>query len=1259
MGSNIREIPYNYTSFSDKEIISKFLNEDIWNLLNKLRSQRRTGRSARILFSILGDMWVIKRNPYIQDDLLANKKRRLAFYQAHNHKLEQIRDRAAGNADALTLIEHAQTTIIEFKSWLEAQPLLQKKILKKLSKHTHENNILFDGMSRVSHVTDASDWRVEYPVVVLTPETENEIIKLVRECIKLDLNIIPRGGGTGYTGGAIPMTDNAVVINTEKLDFIKPVNQEILDGLESKTNTIETGAGTITVEVSKQAAEHNLIFAVDPTSQDSSTIGGNVATNAGGKKAVMWGTTLDNLASWKIVMPDGFLYNIKRLGHNLGKIHNIDKSEFSIEKLDDKGKTIGSRQTINLLAADVRKPGLGKDVTNKLLGKLPGVQKEGCDGIITSAKFILHNKPKHTHTICLEFFDPDLHQSVPVIVEIVKLLEATTNVDLTGLEHLDKRYIKAVGYSTKSSRSELPNMLLLADIASDNEAKLITVANKITALIKNKDAKEFIATTYDARESFWADRKRTAAIAAHTNAFKINEDVVIPLNKLAEYADEIEYINIQQSIINKLEIVEAYRQIITDTAQETTDDDELQEIRNHKFELALGKLDAISKKWQSLLDNLDNAISDQTQLELVDVSAEPSESVFKQIQKNNLLVSLRKSVQSFIDDIFNGNEWQDLRKKLGKAHSKIRNRRIFVATHMHAGDGNVHTNIPVHSNDYEMLKKADEIVDHIMQTAEKLGGAISGEHGIGLTKIKYLAPENIEDFKRYKLQIDKADNFNRGKLSLATGLDNAYTPSLRLLELEAILLEASELGQLNNAIKDCLRCGKCKPVCSTHVPRANLLYSPRNKILASSLLIEAFLYEEQTKRGVSMSHFTELNDIADHCTVCHRCLKPCPVNIDYGDVTVHIRNILKKHGKRKFNLGSYVSMLFLNITDARLINILRALMIRFGYSIQRKISKLAGTKQTMPHTTGQSSLNQQVVSFIKTPMPKDLPTKSLRAMLNLEDKTHIPLIRNPKTCDENTETVFYFPGCGSERLFSQIGLGVLKWLHHINVQTIMPPGYLCCGYPQIASGDYAKGNKIITDNRVLFHRMAQTLSFLNISKIIVSCGTCLDQLEQYELDILFPNANLLDIHEYLYEKGISVATEDKNYLLHDPCHSPDKKHEPLNMTSKLLKSKISLADRCCGESGTFAVARADISTQVKFRKLEELKKDKNNFNSQADKKILTTCPSCLQGLARAETQTRLKADYVILEMADNKFGKNWQDEFIRKINKNSAENILI
>ena len=129
-------------------------------------------------------------------------------------------------------------------------------------------------------------------------------------------------------------------------------------------------------------------------------------------------------------------------------------------------------------------------------------------------------------------------------------------------------------------------------------------------------------------------------------------------------------------------------------------------------------------------------------------------------------------------------------------------------------------------------------------------------------------------------------------LNISVDLTNAYTPSFGVMGHETLIMQQSAFGAIADSVKDCLRCGKCKPVCATHVPRANLLYSPRNKILATSLLIEAFLYEEQTRRGVSLKHFDEFSDVADHCTVCHKCLNPCPLIIDFVDVPIAMLNFL-------------------------------------------------------------------------------------------------------------------------------------------------------------------------------------------------------------------------------------------------------------------------------------------------------------------------------------------------------------------------------
>ena len=116
------------------------------------------------------------------------------------------------------LLASAHRAVDEFERDFEATAKLRRKALRQFARVTRRDNIAFDGLARVSHVTDATDWRVEYPFVVLYPDTEEEVQPIVQACIELGLTIIPRGGGTGYTGGAVPLTRLSAVINTEKLE---------------------------------------------------------------------------------------------------------------------------------------------------------------------------------------------------------------------------------------------------------------------------------------------------------------------------------------------------------------------------------------------------------------------------------------------------------------------------------------------------------------------------------------------------------------------------------------------------------------------------------------------------------------------------------------------------------------------------------------------------------------------------------------------------------------------------------------------------------------------------------------------------------------------------------------------------------------------------------------------------------------------------------------------------------------------------------
>jgi Fe-S oxidoreductase len=840
---------------------------------------------------------------------------------------------------------------------------------------------------------------------------------------------------------------------------------------------------------------------------------------------------------------------------------------------------------------------------------------------------------------------------------------------MAGLEHLDDRYLRAVGYSTKSKRGGFPKMVLIGDIAGDNADDVAKATSEIVRIANSRSGEGFIAISPEARKKFWLDRKKTAAISRHTNAFKVNEDVVIPLPRMAEYTDGIERINIELSLRNKLKLcreIEAFleRGNLPLGKQDDANEIASAELLEDRVAQALAVVREVQTQWQGWLTDVD--------------------TLFPQLQEHTLRASWKTQIRPAFQNIFSGSAFLPILNEVTAIHQRVLKGRVWVALHMHAGDGNVHTNIPVNSDNYEMLQTAHEAVARIMVLARSLDGVISGEHGIGITKLEFLTDAELANFTAYKAKVDPEGRFNKGKLlrgAALTGLGDdvhaadlthAYTPSFGLMGHESLIMQQSDIGEIAASVKDCLRCGKCKPVCATHVPRANLLYSPRNKILATSLLVEAFLYEEQTRRGISIKHWQEFEDVADHCTVCHKCLTPCPVNIDFGEVSMNMRNLLRKMGQKSFRPGNAAAMFMLNATNPETIKLARMAMVGVGMKAQRFVAGLlkgVARKQTSapPASVGTAPIKEQVIHFINKKMPGNLPKKTARALLDIEDNDYVPIIRNPKATTSESEAVFYFPGCGSERLFSQVGLATQAMLWHVGVQTVLPPGYLCCGYPQKGSGQFDKAEKIITDNRVLFHRVANTLNYLDIKTVVVSCGTCYDQLQGYQFDKIFPGCRIIDIHEFLLEKGMKLG-EGGAYLYHDPCHSPMKQQEPMKTVKALMGDNVLESKRCCGESGTLGVTRPDISTQVRFRKEEELLKGEAALRSsgalapQANVKILTSCPSCLQGLSRFGDDMKnglLEADYIVVEMAKHILGEEWMSEYVTSANSGGIERVLV
>jgi Fe-S oxidoreductase len=389
-----------------------------------------------------------------------------------------------------------------------------------------------------------------------------------------------------------------------------------------------------------------------------------------------------------------------------------------------------------------------------------------------------------------------------------------------------------------------------------------------------------------------------------------------------------------------------------------------------------------------------------------------------------------------------------------------------------------------------------------------------------------------------------------------------------------------------------------------------------------------------------------------------------------------MRDLLRRMGRKRFNAGTAASMWFLNATNPETIRLGRKLMMDWGYRLQRGANRLvAGFARAQtrhpPATTGKAPVREQVIHFLNKKMPGGLPKKTARALLDIENADYVPIIRDPQATSSETEAVFYFPGCGSERLFSQVGLATQAMLWHVGVQTVLPPGYLCCGYPQRGAGQLDKAEKIITDNRVLFHRVANTLNYLDIRTVVVSCGTCFDQLQGYKFEEIFPGCRIIDIHEFLMEKNVRLeGVTGTRYMYHDPCHSPMKTYEPLKVVNALMNEaqngRIEKNDRCCGEAGTFAISRPDIATQVRFRKEEEIRAGAAKLRADAAApgpgaaiKVLTSCPSCLQGLKRYNEDAGVDADYVVVEIARHVLGENWMAQYVARANAGGIERVLV
>jgi FAD/FMN-containing dehydrogenase/Fe-S oxidoreductase len=1189
-----REIPFNYTSASDEQIVTFLFGGETWAVLEQLRQRRITGRSARLLMRFMGDMFVLHRNPFLWQQLLDSKRRRRELVTLARRDLDIVERNARGEALVETLIATCRTYLTGVLRDLAAARRQRQRVRKALGAVIGDKNVTFDPFALVSHATDATDWRLCLPSCVARPEREEDVAPLLAAIARLGLHAIPRGAGTGLTGGAVPLAPGCVMVNTERLDRIRAISERAftVDGKQVPAAVMTVEAGTITEAAMAAAEKQGLVFATDPTSAWACTVGGNLAENAGGKSAVLWGTAIDNVLAFQLALPSGATCRVERVNHPLRKILPDDDVRFAVTASD------GSLdRTITLRGDQIRKPNLWKDITNKALGGVPGLQKEGTDGVITSAEFILHSAYPEAATACLEFFGDSMDESARVILDIARKLPNQGEEALQALEHFDEEYVRAIDYRTKAARDARPKAVLLIDMVANAPEQLRRGRERLEALLQPyADTHIFWARDAAEAQRFWADRKKLGAIAKRTNAFKLNEDIVLPLAVLAEFSRYLDAFNVSEERENQLACVARVRRAIADAPP-------------------------VDGEWLAQKLPTASAHCDRSE---ADLRAATADDLRRQRHLRRL--------QGDLEALFAGYEAVETEIERGIAEERAR--LIVIATHMHAGDGNVHVNIPVFSNDREMMKRATRAADTIMEHAVSLGGVVSGEHGIGITKLKHLDGQTVADLQAHRRRLDPAGTMNPKKLADRTVLDYVFTPSFNLLELEARILQYDQLQNLADRISKCVRCGKCKPNCCVFYPGQTLFYHPRNKNLAIGSLIEALLYEAQRFRTTDFESLAYLEDVADHCTICHKCYAPCPVKIDTGEVSILEREILVARGTKKTALPTRLTLAYLDSTSRTFNSVFRFSVLRMGIAGQRwgaRMLRALPVPESLTRIWPLPLLRSPVASPADEPLHKALPDLHQSQALIVE----------PEVGAERT--VFYFPGCGSERLHSDVGKASIYILLKAGCRVVLPPPRLCCGFPSAANAKTRMHDRKVLSDTIVFSQIRGMLSHLTFDALAVSCGTCREALQHMGAADIF-GCSLVDVGGFAMAHA-PLAIGKGRLLYHRPCH--DSLDDRATALLRQSGAEVHSVPHCCSEAGTLALSRPDISHKMLTRKKEALA-----VLAEPDKPtpLVTNCPSCLNGLGRQD-HPGIEPIHLAVLLARENGGENWQEALAQMLQR--------
>ncbi|WP_243547227.1 FAD-binding and (Fe-S)-binding domain-containing protein [Pseudodesulfovibrio tunisiensis] len=1132
----------------------------------------------RLASTLAAELFMVRYNPFIDPELVRT---------AVDRRLNMAKPLLSGEFPKILT-----AGINEFWAAYDAEQAFLKKLTSRLRKFLPERAIGNEPNCRVESATDATDLRMELPLLVLFPETEPQIQQIVRLANELEFGIIPRGGGTGLTGGAIPVLGRTVILSLSRFKRILEVNPE--------TMTIKAQSGVITLDAINAAAKKDMLFTVDPASKAGSSLGGNISENSGGPFCFEYGTTIDNILSYRIVSPEGDIQEVRRREHPRHKIFPDETAVFDIH--DANGKLV---DTVSLPGDQIRGEGLGKDVSNKYLGGLPGVQKEGVDGVITVCEFTCYPTLAHSRTLCLEFYGKSMRNAMLVIKDVVALRDRIREegdlVKISALEEFGPKYVQAIDYQAKSMQYEGdPISVLLLQLDSDHEDALNEAAATIVSIAQPYEGVDIFSARDDKEaEFFWEDRHKLSAIAKRTSGFKINEDVVIPMEVIPDFSDFLEDLN----LIYLAKIYAKTLKRVRDMELVNDEDEDIREGLSRARDIMDGKITS-------------RDLSDQEQ----------------EAQCRFLFVKLR-------------DKYPKLDREIKAMWEEMQAKRIVIANHMHAGDGNCHVNLPVNSNDPEMLASAHEAAGIVMSRVLEFKGEVSGEHGIGITKIAFLSDEKIRALAEYKKKVDPRDVLNPGKLTRRNLPGEPFTFSFNRLinDLDKTALrDKEELMHLLRNIQTCTRCGKCKQVCPMYHPMQGMMFHPRNKNISLGALIEAIYYSQIQAGEPAPDLMDRLRNLMEHCTACGKCTQVCPVKIDSAGAALAMRAFLEYRGKS----GHQVKHLVLR-------NLAKSPATRVP-----KVAKVLALGQTLQNKA-LGVIPGKWLSRISSPIFRstgpEMSTQQLQDLLVLEKGS---VFRNNGARRE--DTVLYFPGCGASLFSSDIGLATFYLLLKTGTNVVMPDQHMCCGYPLLASGceEAYKTNRHRNVQAMLDLLVKTGKAGLKATTLVTACGTCRESLQSYDFsqELVDPLRHV-DIMQFVMERLPKIEGCSEDVLYHAACHAewvdaPKKKaaESYRSALADMTGRDVELSPGCCGESGLGALTSPAIYNRIRERKKERLEE---GFAANAARPVVVGCPSCKVGIKRSLIQLKRRNEVMHTSeyLARCLGGTDWKTECFQLLNQ--------